>query len=293
VGGCDVRREGGGRGGGRGLPGLFRARRPAATVAAGAAVEQAPSGAAASQESTAAPASEDTDDGAGGGTSPASDGAEPQLDAEGEDGEAQGASEEAAGGADDDGGDEDRPPCEDLWTSCIQPQFEEIIINSLLSVKDEIAHRKGNYELFGYDFMVGTGSADGRPQAWLIEVNSSPACDYSTPVTCPLVKKMMEDTAKVLVDLREDPEMGTGEWELLRHPHSKRISTHVGVAPQLVVQGKEILPPKGFKKKKKKRKKSKKVAAAPSACSADCDTDPEDDEGEESDGDDAEDDDEE
>ena len=43
------------------------------------------------------------------------------------------------------------------------------------------------FELFGYDFTIGDG-LDEQPEVWLIEVNSSPACDYSTPVTCPLVR---------------------------------------------------------------------------------------------------------
>lgn len=35
---------------------------------------------------------------------------------------------------------------------------------------------------------------------WLIEVNSSPAMDYSTPVTERLVKVGLEDVIKVVVD---------------------------------------------------------------------------------------------
>jgi len=38
---------------------------------------------------------------------------------------------------------------------------------------------------------------------WLIEVNSSPAMDYSTKVTTSLVKMVLKDTAKVIVDWRE------------------------------------------------------------------------------------------
>merc|ERR1712194_446084 len=79
---------------------------------------------------------------------------------------------------------------------------------------------KNSVELFGYDFMLSAGE---KPTVWLIEVNSSPAMDYSTHVTTPLVKKVMEDTAKVLVDRQEDPSCDIGEWELLRHdgPHHK------------------------------------------------------------------------
>ena len=41
---------------------------------------------------------------------------------------------------------------------------------------------------------------DEEFNAWLIEVNSSPAMDYSTQVTEVLVKSCLEDTVKVIVD---------------------------------------------------------------------------------------------
>ena len=40
-------------------------------------------------------------------------------------------------------------------------------------------------------------------KVWLIEVNSSPSMDYSTPVTKKLVKMVMKDTAKVVLDWKE------------------------------------------------------------------------------------------
>jgi len=39
---------------------------------------------------------------------------------------------------------------------------------------------------------------DENLNPWLIEVNMSPAMDYSTPVTKKLVKMVLQDTAKVL-----------------------------------------------------------------------------------------------
>ena len=49
--------------------------------------------------------------------------------------------------------------------------------------------------MFGYDIMV-----DEDFNCWLIEINSSPAMDYSTHVTERLVKMCLEDTIKVVVD---------------------------------------------------------------------------------------------
>ena len=56
--------------------------------------------------------------------------------------------------------------------------------------------RRGQqFELFGYDIMV-----DSDLRCWLIEINSSPAMDYSSAVTERLVKMVCEDTIKVVVD---------------------------------------------------------------------------------------------
>lgn len=52
----------------------------------------------------------------------------------------------------------------------------------------------------GYDFMI-----DDKYNVWLIEVNSSPTMEYSTPVTKRLVQNMLTDTAKVVVDWRDAP----------------------------------------------------------------------------------------
>ncbi|OLQ09821.1 Tubulin glycylase 3D [Symbiodinium microadriaticum] len=147
-------------------------------------------------------------------------------------------------------GDDDTSvdPCVNLWDG-IRKQMENIIIWSLMSVVDGIQHRKGSVELFGYDFMV----------------NSSPACDYSTPVTCPLVKQMMEDTVKVMVDLKQTPGAPTGEWQLMQHAFSKQVPQRMGFAcnSQLEVLGKKMKMPKA--KKKKKRKASKKSSEGTTA----------------------------
>lgn len=62
---------------------------------------------------------------------------------------------------------------------------------------DTIEHRKNSWELYGFDFMI-----DDAFMPWLIEINSSPACDYSTSVTEVYVKRALVDILKVVLDLR-------------------------------------------------------------------------------------------
>lgn len=54
---------------------------------------------------------------------------------------------------------------------------------------------------------------------WLLEVNLCPTMEHSTKVTSRLVPMMMEDLAKVLVDIKEEVEEGvkkeTGLYELI------------------------------------------------------------------------------
>ena len=61
---------------------------------------------------------------------------------------------------------------------------------------------------------------DQQCNPWLIEVNSSPSMTYSTAVTEKLVKQVLEDTVKVVVDYgmarpKQRTEIDTGEWECI------------------------------------------------------------------------------
>ena len=62
---------------------------------------------------------------------------------------------------------------------------------------------------------------DDEFNCWLIEVNSSPAMDYSTHITEKLVKVCLEDILKVIIDYHSAPTakakkaVDTGEFELI------------------------------------------------------------------------------
>ena len=87
------------------------------------------------------------------------------------------------------------PQLKDPFFEAIQPRMKEIVKNSLLCVQDMIENRKNSSEIFGYDFCI-----DERLNTWLIEINSSPAMDYSSSVTERLVKLASADYLKVVVD---------------------------------------------------------------------------------------------
>ncbi|KAF4731020.1 Tubulin tyrosine ligase-like, member, partial [Perkinsus olseni] len=149
-------------------------------------------------------------------------------------------------------------PCIDIWSEHLQPQIEEIIVSSLWCVFDNIEQRKGSCELLGYDFMIsddpmrdenqwypviGKGRSGTQPdfRAWLIEVNSSPAMEYSTKVTEVLTKAVMEDTVKVLVDYKDDPSAPTGFWKLC-YRSTKCIPRPLVQYSVLKIVGKSLRP---------------------------------------------------
>jgi hypothetical protein len=88
-----------------------------------------------------------------------------------------------------------------------------------MCASEMIEHRKNSWELYGFDFMI-----DNEYNSWLIEINSSPACDYSTKTTERYVQKALVELLSVVIDTRkwessskksrgEKPD--TGGWGLL------------------------------------------------------------------------------
>lgn len=106
--------------------------------------------------------------------------------------------------------------CRDVYEEEIEEKLKFVIINTLSSVQDTFEYKRGCFELYGFDIMI-----DEEFNAWLIEVNSSPAMDYSTHITEKLVKMCLEDTVKVMVDYENAPtakkkaKVDTGEYELI------------------------------------------------------------------------------
>jgi tubulin monoglycylase TTLL3/8 len=91
---------------------------------------------------------------------------------------------------------------EDRWKT-IQERIKDIVVWSIKSCEGGISARRNSCELVGYDFMI-----DEQLNPWLIEINMSPAMDYSTQITKRLVKSVMQDTVKVIADNNRNRDTG-------------------------------------------------------------------------------------
>jgi tubulin monoglycylase TTLL3/8 len=97
---------------------------------------------------------------------------------------------------------------ENPFQETLLPQIREGVNSSMLAVKDVLQHRELSHELFGYDFMV-----DKKLNVWLLEVNSSPSMEFSTPITEKLVKQMMPEMADIILDHEHGNEGATSVGE--------------------------------------------------------------------------------
>ena len=79
----------------------------------------------------------------------------------------------------------------------IFPKLCNIIRISIEAVKDEINKfgRKGCFEIFGYDFMF-----DKDINPFLIEINTNPGFEISSPLISKLVPRMIDDALRLTVD---------------------------------------------------------------------------------------------
>ena len=77
----------------------------------------------------------------------------------------------------------------------IHEKIKNAIICSFFAAHHEIKQRENSHELYGYDFMV-----DEDLNVYLIEVNASPALDYSTKITEHAVKEMVKDLIELVID---------------------------------------------------------------------------------------------
>jgi hypothetical protein len=67
----------------------------------------------------------------------------------------------------------------------------------MCSVKRKLneKNRRFCFEIFGYDFLI-----DERMKTWLIEVNTNPCIEESSPLLAQLIPRMLDDAFKLTLD---------------------------------------------------------------------------------------------
>jgi len=94
----------------------------------------------------------------------------------------------------------------------ILPQIKALVKDTIQAVYVKLdPNRRGHtMELFGYDFML-----DNSLKPWLIEVNTNPCLELSSPYLSLLIPTMVENALRIAVDPLFVPNVGT-TWETLQ-----------------------------------------------------------------------------
>ncbi|NWV73870.1 TTLL3 monoglycylase, partial [Dasyornis broadbenti] len=124
----------------------------------------------------------------------------------------------------------------DAWHEVMVPGMKAAILNALRCTRDQVGSRKGCFELFGADFLIGEDC-----QPWLLEINSCPTMSPSSAVTRQLCANVQRDTLRLVLDRRDKPTCSIGAFELLYKEAA--VTTCLPVGLNLMVEGCSLKKP--------------------------------------------------
>ncbi|NWZ96235.1 TTLL3 monoglycylase, partial [Nesospiza acunhae] len=122
------------------------------------------------------------------------------------------------------------------WQRVMVPGMKAAILNALRCTRDEVGSRKGSFELFGADFLIGEDL-----QPWLLEINSCPTMSPSSAVTRQLCTNVQRDTLRLVLDRKDNPTCSIGAFELLYREAA--VSSCLTVGLRLMVTGCSLKKP--------------------------------------------------
>lgn len=76
------------------------------------------------------------------------------------------------------------------------PEIKKQVETTFEASRGHLKTTKSTFEVFGFDFLV-----DSNLETWLLEVNTNPCLEESSPMLKQLVPRMINDALKLTIDV--------------------------------------------------------------------------------------------